>query len=56
MRAVLLLVLKMMEMEWVDGYLRFRGRIERENWVGQAAALARGGEAEYIRVFGKKPR
>lgn len=42
--------------EWVDGYLSFKGRIERENWVGQAKALAEGGEEEYIRVFGKKPR
>ncbi len=44
------------ERAWVDGYLRFRGRIDREDWVRQAAALAKGGEAEYIRVFGKKPR
>lgn len=40
----------------IDDSLRFRGRIERDNWVGQAKALAEGGEAEYIRVFGKKPR
>ena len=44
------------ERGWVDGYLRFRGRIEREDWVRQAKALADGGEAEYVRVFGKKPR
>ncbi|MGV8939169.1 MAG: NADH-quinone oxidoreductase subunit NuoE [Allorhizobium sp.] len=44
------------EREWVDGYLNFKGRIERDDWVKQADALARGGEAEYIRVFGKKPR
>lgn len=44
------------EREWVDFYLSFKGRIERENWAGQAEALAKGGEAEYIRVFGKKPR
>ena len=42
--------------EWVDGYLNFRGRIERDDWVRQAKALARGGEAEYVRVFGRKPR
>jgi NADH-quinone oxidoreductase subunit E len=42
--------------EWVDGYLNFKGRIERDDWVKQAKALAKGGEAEYIRVFGKKPR
>jgi predicted flap endonuclease-1-like 5' DNA nuclease len=40
----------------VDDHLRFRGRIEREDWVRQAKALAKGGEAEYIKVFGKKPR
>ncbi len=44
------------ERAWVDGYLRFRGRIERENWVAQAKALAEGGEEEYVRVFGRKPR
>jgi NADH-quinone oxidoreductase subunit E len=44
------------ERVWVDGFLRFRGRIERENWVAQAKALAEGGEAEYVRVFGRKPR
>lgn len=43
------------EREWVDGYLSFHGRIERDDWVKQAKALAKGGEAEYIRVFGKKP-
>jgi NADH-quinone oxidoreductase subunit E len=42
--------------DWVDAYLNFRGRIERDDWVKQAKALAKGGEAEYIRVFGKKPR
>ncbi len=36
--------------------LRFPGRIESENWIAQAKALAKGGEAEYVRVFGKKPR
>ncbi|MER8440803.1 NADH-quinone oxidoreductase subunit E [Mesorhizobium sp. M1312] len=43
------------EREWVDGYLSLRGRIERGDWVKQAKALAKGGVAEYIRVFGKKP-
>ena len=41
---------------WIDGYLSFHGRVERDDWVKQAKALAKGGEAEYIRVFGKKPR
>ena len=44
------------EIEWVDGYLSFRGRIVRDDWVKQADALARGGEEEYVKVFGKKPR
>ena len=47
---------KKAERDWVDGYLRFKGRIERDDWVKQAKALAKGGEAEYVRVFGKKPR
>ncbi|PSJ64457.1 NADH-quinone oxidoreductase subunit E [Kumtagia ephedrae] len=46
---------KTAEREWVDGYLNFKGRIERDDWVKQAKALAKGGVAEYIRVFGKKP-
>ena len=47
---------KKAEREWVDNYLKFKGRIERDDWVKQAKALAKGGEAEYIKVFGKKPR
>jgi len=47
---------KKAEREWVDGYLKFKGRIERDDWLKQAKALAKGGEAEYIKVFGKKPR
>jgi len=44
------------ERDWVDGYLNFKGRITREDWARQADALARGGVAEYVRVFGKEPR
>jgi len=44
------------ERDWVDGFLNFKGRIERDEWARQAKALADGGEEEYIRVFGKKPR
>jgi NADH-quinone oxidoreductase subunit E len=43
------------ERDWVDGYINFKGRIERDDWVRQAEALARGGVEEYARVFGKKP-
>ncbi|MGX7873382.1 hypothetical protein ACVDG5_011925 [Mesorhizobium sp. ORM6] len=46
---------KKAERDWVDGYLSFHGRIDRDDWVKQAKALAKGGAAEYIRVFGKKP-
>ncbi len=47
---------KKAERAWVDDHLKFAGRIERDDWVRQAKALAKGGEAEYIKVFGKKPR
>jgi peptide/nickel transport system ATP-binding protein len=47
---------KKAEREWVDNHLNFHGRIEREDWVRQAKALAKGGVAEYVKVFGKKPR
>ncbi|WP_349364327.1 MAG: NADH-quinone oxidoreductase subunit NuoE [Roseitalea porphyridii] len=47
---------KKAEREWVDGYLSFKGRIERDDWIKQAKALAKGGVDEYVRVFGKKPR
>lgn len=33
--------------EWIGGYLAFAGRIEREDWVGQAKTLAAGGETEF---------
>ncbi|HWK67923.1 MAG TPA: NADH-quinone oxidoreductase subunit E [Rhizobiaceae bacterium] len=46
---------KKAERAWVDSYLDFKGGIERDDWVKQAKALAKGGVAEYIRVFGKKP-
>jgi predicted flap endonuclease-1-like 5' DNA nuclease len=48
--------LKKAERDFLDAHLAFRGRIEREDWVRQAKALAKGGVAEYVRVFGKKPR
>jgi peptide/nickel transport system ATP-binding protein len=47
---------KKAERAWVEGHLNFGDRIERDDWVRQAKALAKGGEAEYIKVFGKKPR
>ena len=47
---------KKAERDWVDGYLRFKGRIERDDWIKQAKVLAKGGVAEYRKVFGKPPR
>lgn len=44
------------EREWIDKRLMLLGRSERDDWVKQAKALADGGEEEYMRVFGRKPR
>ena len=44
------------DIDEIDEYLEFPGRIERENWIEQAKALAKGGRDEYFRVFGKEPR
>ena len=44
------------ERAWIDGFLKFKGRIDQENWVKQAEALAKDGVEEYVRVFGKKSR
>jgi len=38
----------------LDEALSFKGRIERDEWIKQSKALAKG-EDEYFRVFGKKP-
>lgn len=32
---------KKAERDWVDGYLKFKGRIDRDNWVAQAKKLAK---------------
>ena len=45
---------KKAERDWVDGYLRFKGRIERDDWIKQAKALAKGGRDEYVKQFGKE--
>ncbi len=34
---------KKAERDWVDGYLRFKGRIERDEWIKQAKTLAKVG-------------
>lgn len=40
----------------LDDALSFKGRVERDEWVKQAKALAKGGVEEYRKVFGKDPR
>ncbi|MCL4149045.1 UNVERIFIED_CONTAM: hypothetical protein GTU68_060542 [Idotea baltica] len=35
------------EVEWVDSRLKFKGRIERDEWIKQAKVLAKGGETEF---------
>jgi predicted flap endonuclease-1-like 5' DNA nuclease len=40
------------DIEWVDARLRFKGRIERDDWMTQARVLAQGGETEFSK--GKK--
>ncbi len=34
---------------WVDDQLKFKGRIDREDWIAQAKLLAEGGETEFSR-------
>ena len=40
------------EVQWVDEHLRFKGRIEREEWIPQAKLLAAGNEGEFNRLYG----
>ena len=40
------------QITWVDDHLRFNGRIQREEWIRQAALLAAGKEDEFTREFG----
>ncbi len=41
------------EIAWVDGYLSFKGRIERDGWTNQAKTLADGGETDFSRRVDK---
>ncbi len=40
------------EVQWVDEDLRFKGRIERDEWIPQAKLLAAGKEEEFTRLYG----
>lgn len=42
------------EVAWVDDSLNFRGRIDRDDWIGQARILAAGGTTEFAQRTGKK--
>ncbi|KAF0175161.1 MAG: hypothetical protein FD160_3194 [Caulobacteraceae bacterium] len=37
--------------DWIERYLAFKGRIGREKWIEQAKALARGEETEGRRRY-----
>ncbi|WP_323783510.1 NADH-quinone oxidoreductase subunit E [Thalassovita sp.] len=37
------------EIAWVDNRLKFKGRITRDDWIGQASALASGEETEFAK-------
>ncbi len=39
--------------KWVDNYLSFKGRIDREKWVKQAVQLAKGDETEFSKRVDK---
>ncbi len=41
------------EVQWVGSYLAFPGRIEREDWVGQAKVLAAGADTEFSKRVAK---
>ena len=37
--------------KWVDDHLSFRGRIERDDWIGQAKLLAKGEDTEFSKRY-----
>ncbi|MBV6658079.1 MAG: hypothetical protein KI785_09970 [Devosiaceae bacterium] len=41
------------EARWVGTFLSFAGRIEREDWIGQAKVLAEGGETAFAKRVDK---
>lgn len=43
------------QVAWVDDYLSFKGRIGRDGWIAQAAALAGGGGTGTVNASGAKP-
>ncbi len=43
-----------MEVDWINEHLRFRGRVEREQWIEQARLLAEGQEERFAQVYGTR--
>lgn len=43
------------EAGWIGDHLRFPGRVERDNWIGQASALAAGGTPDAHGTSDRKP-
>ncbi|MFT6459717.1 MAG: NADH-quinone oxidoreductase subunit E, partial [Pseudophaeobacter arcticus] len=44
------------EVAWVDSRLKFKGRIERDGWIAQAAKLAVGDVTEFAKKAKKDGR
>jgi len=42
------------EVDWINEHLRFRGRVEREQWIEQARLLAAGQEERFAQVYGTR--
>jgi predicted flap endonuclease-1-like 5' DNA nuclease len=42
------------EVDWINEHLRFRGRVEREQWIEQARLLAQGEEERFGQVYGAR--
>ena len=40
------------EVQWVDEHLRFKGRIERDEWLAQSSLIADGKEEEFTKLYG----
>ncbi len=39
--------------DWINGFLSFKGRVQRENWIAQAKALASGEDTEFSKRVDK---
>ncbi|NPA73986.1 MAG: hypothetical protein GXO12_04675 [Epsilonproteobacteria bacterium] len=40
--------------KWIDNYIAFKGRVEREGWITQAETLARGEDTEFSKKVEEK--